>query len=236
MPSTASILVVDDDTDIATNVTDILKDSGYHVDTAHNGPDAIGLARARAYDMVILDYKMPGMDGAEVYRQIRQIQPVTVAVMVTAFAGDGGVQDAVDAGTWRVLRKPMNVGELLRLIEIALQQKTVLLVDDDEEFCASIWDTLRERGFRVGLVHDVESAERELDSRAYDVVLVDLRLGEASAEELLTSLHASPNPPRVFVVTGLDHNDHLVQQLSDRGVDNIYFKPLAIDEMLNSLN
>ncbi|MFC1758627.1 response regulator transcription factor [Planctomycetota bacterium] len=236
MSGPASILVVDDNTDIATSVADILKNCGHRVDTANNGTDAIELVRDRSYDVVILDYQMPDMDGAEVYRQIRQIQSVTVAVMVTAFAGDNGVQDAIDAGTWRVLRKPMDVGELLNLIEVALNQKTVLLIDDDEEFCASIWGSLRHRGFRVGLAHDVTSAEHELNSREYDVVLLDLHLGDIVSDELLDHLGQSKGDPRVFIVNGLDKNDEAMKRVSNRRTNHIHYKPLAIDEVIDSLS
>lgn len=236
MPKTASILVVDDDTDIAASVSDILKDCGYRVDTVHNGTDAIECVRNQLYDMVILDYKMPDMNGDEVYRRIRELQSVTVAVMVTAFAGDSGMQRAKDAGTWHVLRKPVDVGELLRLVELALEQKTVLLIDDDHAFCLSMWDTLRERGYRVGLVHDATHAERELGSREYDFVLLDLRLGDADGEKVLQQVVASEQHPKVFVVTGLDLTNETVSRLSSQGVGKIYSKPISVENLISSLD
>src|SRR5450755_2500750 len=59
----ASILVVDDEEDTCRNLSDILTDLGYHVDTAHDGPAALEMVRHKRYDVALLDLKMPGMDG-----------------------------------------------------------------------------------------------------------------------------------------------------------------------------
>src|SRR5579864_5581971 len=82
--ATPSILVVDDDVDTCRNLSDILTDLGYRVDTAHDGPTALELVRQNAYDVALLDYKMPGMDGLTLYREIKRLRAGTVAIVVTA--------------------------------------------------------------------------------------------------------------------------------------------------------
>lgn len=118
---TPSILVVDDDQDIASNMSDILKESGYRVDQAHNGSSALQLVSKNAYDVALLDFKMPDMNGADLYGKIKQTQPDVVAILVTAYAGDDGVQRAKAAGTWKVLRKPVDIPAMLGYVEEALQ-------------------------------------------------------------------------------------------------------------------
>ena len=66
---TGHILVVDDEVDTCRNLRDILNDYGYEVDIAHDGPRAIELVRANAYDLALLDLRMPGMDGISVLRE-----------------------------------------------------------------------------------------------------------------------------------------------------------------------
>jgi CheY-like chemotaxis protein len=63
---------------------------------------------------------MPGIDGVELYERILEFNPNLRAIMVTAYAGDDGVQRAVDAGTWRVLRKPVDIKKLLHTIVEAI--------------------------------------------------------------------------------------------------------------------
>ena len=121
------ILIVDDDKDILVNLSDILSDVGYETDTAPCGEDAIGKVRRDCsendrseYDLCLLDFKMPGMDGVELYRQIREHDPELRAIMMTAYAGEEGVNRAEKAGTWRVLRKPVDIKVLLAMIREAV--------------------------------------------------------------------------------------------------------------------
>lgn len=121
MSAHPSVLIVDDDDDIRSNVRDILEDLGYRTDEAHDGPSALRLVEERSYDVALLDFKMPGMDGATLYREIKKLRPEIVAIMVTAYAGSDGAQKAKDAGTWRVLPKPVDIPSLLSLVAHAAQ-------------------------------------------------------------------------------------------------------------------
>ena len=161
----ASILIVDDDEDITANLADILSDLDYVLDVANDGEDAMRLVDRNRYDIVLLDFKMPGVDGAELYRQIKQAQPHVVAIMVTAYAGSNGVERAKGAGTWKVLKKPVDIPELLTLIDEAANQPLILLIDDDKEFCETLWQVLREHGYRVGKAFDEQSAQTQLGGR-----------------------------------------------------------------------
>jgi len=114
-----SILVVDDDRDIALNMSDLLTDLGYHIDIAYDGESALKLVAQNDYDIALLDFKMPDMDGASLYEKIKRLQPALVAIMVTAYAGSDGVDRAKRAGTWQVLRKPVDFEKLLGLIQQA---------------------------------------------------------------------------------------------------------------------
>src|SRR5438445_321145 len=78
-PGHPRILVVDDDVDTCRNLSDILTDLGYQVETAHDGLTALELVRRRPYEVALLDYKMPGMDGLTLYREIKKLRAGTVA-------------------------------------------------------------------------------------------------------------------------------------------------------------
>src|SRR5688500_11666237 len=80
------ILIVDDEPDTCANLSDILTDLGYQVDTAHDGFAALELVERNPYDIALLDLRMPGMDGLELYRRIRLASAETVAIVVTAYA------------------------------------------------------------------------------------------------------------------------------------------------------
>ena len=111
------VLIVDDDVDICSNIKDILDDLGYCTDVAHGGPAALDLVRCNAYDVAVLDFSMPGMDGATLHHEMIKLRPEIAAIMVTAHADGDGAQRARDGGIQQVLCKPVDLGELLPLVD-----------------------------------------------------------------------------------------------------------------------
>src|SRR5579885_764439 len=188
-----SILVVDDDVDTCRNLSDILTDLGYQVDVAHEGLSALELVRARHYDVALLDLKMPGMDGLALYREIKKVSAGTVALIVSAYAGGDTAEEALTAGVWQVLAKPVDFGKLLPMVDQAIGQPLVLIVDDDHDLCDTLWDLLRERGYRVCLAHDADEAARRLRNKPFAVVLIDMRLPHGDGREVFQKVRAG-NP------------------------------------------
>ena len=170
-----SVLLVDDDLDICANMADILDDLGYDVDVAHEGTTALRLVRRRPYDVAILDLRMPGMDGVTLCRELQQVRSGIVSFLLTAYSDANTAERAHDAGASHVLTKPTDVAKLVSLIDRAIDQPLILIVDDDDDLCASLRDLLRSGGFRVCIAHDeVEAVERLRESTR--VVVLDLRL------------------------------------------------------------
>jgi len=95
------------------------------VDTACDGPTALELVERTKYDAVVLDYRMPNMDGAETCRRIRQVQPEVRRVFVTGFPTIDTVYLAIGSGADRVLAKPVNPVELVRTLEEELAKQAL---------------------------------------------------------------------------------------------------------------
>jgi CheY-like chemotaxis protein len=232
----ASILVVDDDVDTCHNLQDILTDLGYQVEVAHGGPQALEMARRKPYDVALLDLKMPGMDGLTLYRELRGLRADTVAIVVTAFAGGDTAAEALAAGAWQVLAKPVNFGRLLPLVDEALGQPLVLVVDDDPDLCANLWDLLRERGYRVALAHDERTAAERLKDRAFRVVLIDLKLPDGDGGQVFRRVREANPEARTVVVTGHRAElDPLVRRVVSEGADAVCYKPFDVPSLLATL-
>ncbi|MBI2806433.1 MAG: response regulator [Planctomycetes bacterium] len=233
---TPSILVVDDEVDTCRNLSDILTDLGYHVDIAHEGLTALEMVRQKTYDVALLDLKMPGMDGLTLYREIKKLSAGTVAIVVTAYAGGDTRSEALAAGAWQVLSKPVDFPTLLGFVDETLGQPLVMVVDDDHDLCENLWDLLRERGFRVCLAHDEKEAATRLCSRDYKVVLIDMKLPEGDGASVFRMVRQANPRTRTLVITGhRPEMDLLIQKVVDEGADAVCYKPFDVAGLLSTL-
>jgi CheY-like chemotaxis protein len=231
-----TLLVVDDDVDTCRNLSDILTDLGYKVDTAHDGLSALELVRKNTYDIALLDLKMPGMDGLELYRRIKELSSGTVAMVVTAYASSATAEEALTAGAWQVLSKPVDFPKLLALVGEALGQPLVMVVDDDPDLCSNLWDLLRERGYRVCLAHDERQAGERLRERGYKVVLIDMKLPSGDGGTVFRLVRETNPQARTVVITGhRSEMDRLVQQVMSEGADAVCYKPFDMPRLLETL-
>ena len=114
--STPRILIVDDDTSLCLVVEKLLADEGYQVHTATDTAVAMELIAHNHYDLLVLDYLMPGMNGVEIFRHARELQPDVAGVFLTAHTTIDTVFPAIDAGVERVLAKPVDARELLPVV------------------------------------------------------------------------------------------------------------------------
>lgn len=232
--ASARILIVDDEADTCANLSDIFTDLGYQVDTAQDGPAALSLIEKQPfYDVALLDLRMTGMDGLELYRRIKLKSAGTVALVVTAYASSETAKSAIAAGARRVLSKPVNLGELLGLVEASLQSPLVLIVDDETELCDSLWEILHERGYRVHLAHDVAEARQSLSSCRFQIVLLDLKLPDGDGSQVLQQVRTTNPQARTIVITG--HRNELesrVERALHEGAAGVAYKPFDVPKLL----
>jgi DNA-binding NtrC family response regulator len=232
----SSILVVDDDPDICRNLSDILTDLGYHVDTATGGRAALELVRQHSYEVALLDLKMPDMDGLTLYREIKKLQADTVAIVVSAYASGAVTDEALTAGAWQVLPKPVDLDRLLCLVGAAIDQPLVLVVDDDEDLCQNLWDLLHERGYRVCMAHNEEEAGERLRGKAFHIVLIDLKLPSGDGSAVFRLVRQNTPQTRTVLITGhRSEMDELIQRDQAEGADAVCYKPFDVPRLLELL-
>ncbi len=235
-PETPRILVVDDDQDICRNLSDILTDLGYEVDFAFDGHSALELVGRRPYDLALLDLKMPGMDGLTLYRAIKKHRAGTVSLLVTAFASPETAAEALAAGAWKVVSKPVDFRKLLGFVDEALGQPLILVVDDDHDLCANLWDLLRDRGFRVSLAHDAREAAEQLEESTYKVVMIDMRIPDGDGGAVFQAVRKANPRARTILITGYrSEMDRLIEQMVTEGADAVCYKPFNMPDLLQKL-
>lgn len=111
------VLIVDDDPGLRHTTRLILEHKGYDVVLACDGLDAYEKARKFVFDVILMDFRMPGMNGVEVLEELRAVDVEAAVVFVSAYGLDDVLDRVQRASAVDVLRKPVNVEQLLVLLE-----------------------------------------------------------------------------------------------------------------------
>jgi len=122
----AKILLVDDESNVLKAISRLLRD--YDVTALTRPEDALLLARETRFDLVISDFKMPGMNGVEFLIHFMEIQPDSIRMILTGYADLESAQTAInEAGVYRFINKPWNNIEIINAVKSGLEHQRILL-------------------------------------------------------------------------------------------------------------
>ncbi len=124
--SQARVLIVDDETIVRESLGDYLREHGYSVDLAADGPTAVEMVARGAYHMVVLDIRMPGMDGIETLREIKARRPDLPVLMITAYADVSTAVASMKAGAYDYVLKPFDPDELAMSVRNVVTHQNLL--------------------------------------------------------------------------------------------------------------
>ena len=113
MRQETSVLVVDDNKAICEVLSLILREAGCAVTVAKDGLEAVEKVGERPFDRILMDIRMPGMNGVEAYKHIREIRPDALVMMMTAYTVEERVQEALRGGVAGVMHKPLDMEKVL---------------------------------------------------------------------------------------------------------------------------
>lgn len=122
MVSKGTILIVDDEIGPRESLKMILKPF-YKIETAENGARALEILREKEIDLVTLDLKMPGMDGAEALKEIKQKNPEVEVLIITGYGSLKSAIDGIRHGACDYVLKPFNISEIITIINKALNKR-----------------------------------------------------------------------------------------------------------------
>jgi two-component system response regulator HydG len=228
----ANILVVDDDTDLADGMADVLDAKGYHVSVANNGFAALELVKKTSFDIVLMDIRMPGMNGVETYRRIKEVRPKIKAIVMTAYSVEDVVEEAIQERVYKVLNKPVDLDGLMALIEDIAGNLSVMVVDDDPAICEAIKDVLEERGYKVYTAGDYDEATLLACEEPIAIFLIDIKLPTRNGLETYLALREIDPTATAIMITGYRRETiDLAEKATASGAYACLYKPLDMADV-----
>ncbi len=116
-----SVLIIDDDDQLRLSFEKLLTEEGYLVKSAMSGEIGIKLCKKEKFDLVILDMRLPGINGLKTFRFIHEIKPKLPVIMMTAYSTTATAIEAIKAGAFDYILKPFNIPEMLKIIKQAIE-------------------------------------------------------------------------------------------------------------------
>ena len=153
---TPRILIVDDEEIVLSLARDALEDSGYEIDLARNGPEALHKLEREFFDFLLTDIRMPEIDGIELARRARESIPSLGIIFMTGFANLNTAKGAIKEGAYDYIMKPFELKELRQAVKSAVQKK----IKDTEKTLSSELGRLSDLNQLIYSVNDKKSLMR----------------------------------------------------------------------------
>ena len=184
------ILVIDDDQSIRKTLTSYLKKHGYEVSSAENGTAGIEIVKSELPDLVITDIRMPGVDGFEVLKITKEIDPHIHVIIITAFDDMHTTIKAMQQGAYDYIEKPLEIDKLKLTIQRALENKK--LSDELNSLTQEKTDELELQNTLIGKTPQMKQVYKKIGQVSTSRVTVLIQGESGTGKELVArAIHYS---------------------------------------------
>ncbi len=228
------VLLVDDDDGMRRSLEKILRLKGFDVTTAADGLEAIARAGDSRPDCILMDIKMPNLNGVEAYRRIAEKCPDTPVLFMTAYSRSSLIDEAAELAV-EVLSKPLDIEPMLERLVEAAANRPLLLVDDDKGFAGSLKKILVAKGYDVREAHSVKAAVACFAERPRSIVLLDMALGDGTGMDVLNEVKRENPSAAVILFSGMAEMHSQLAEDAGLGARTFLSKPFEIEEMVEAI-
>ncbi len=229
------ILVVDDDHWTAQTIVDILKFKGYQAEAAYSGAEALETVTRHQFRCVLTDIRMPELDGVQLFRALKAMDVHLPVVFMTAYATDRVVEQGLEEGALGILTKPLDIDLLLKLFSQLRKERSIVIVDDDRQFCETLAAVLDGLGYAVTTVTQPHSLVSALSAET-QIVLLDMKLNSTNGLEVLKEIRTRYPKLPVILVTGYrEEMASAIEEALKMNAHTCLYKPLQIEELQSVL-
>lgn len=223
------VLIVDDEASLRMTLAANLELEGFDVEIAQDGREALEMFRARPFDLVLSDIRMPQMNGVELFRELRALAPDLPVVLMTGFAVETLVEQVIREGAFAVLPKPFTIDHVVAALLRAARAPVVLLVDEDAAEAAEAAEALRARGVRARPESDLDAVREAMSQGEADVCVVAMT---TSASDELVAWIRSTVPTAVIIAVAGRNGAERVRSAAAGGAFACMQKPLDPGELV----
>jgi DNA-binding NtrC family response regulator len=195
MTKKISILIVDDEESVRESLYSWFIEDGYHVNSAENAKSALSILETESYNIILADIKMPGMDGLEMLRRIKQIKADSIVIVMTAFATVDTAVQALKDGAFDYITKPFDPDDLSHLIRNASKQ--ISLAEENETLKNNVV-LLENVEDLIGKSASIKAVLKEIESVAQSNSSVVITGESGTGKELVAKAIHSNSPRRFF--------------------------------------
>ncbi len=230
MTRSLSTLIVDDHDGMRASLKDILEDEGYTVELASSAHEAIDSVKKNQFDYILMDVKMPGINGVDAFKEIKEISSKPRVIMMSAYSGDNLKMEALKAGAIAYLQKPLDVSEVLHILDEKLFTPTLVVTRDTIER-EKLLTTFKGKPFYPHVTHSPEEALELAKHNRFGLILIDIDLQPISGLDLYLALKHIAQKAVVIMVSGKE--DNLIDKARkavQNGAYTILEKPIRQNE------
>jgi two-component system, NtrC family, response regulator HydG len=225
------ILIVDDQEGIRESMAGILEMEGYEIHSLEDGYKAIERVKEMSFDIAFLDVRMPGINGVETFREIKKLRPEMVVFMMTAYAEEELVRQALNEGAYACIHKPFDMDRIIEIVQNARRKLVVLVVDNDEVMNPIIARTLHSSGFDVKTATSGAEAIEAIQSSRYNLILLNTEIPDVKGVELYHTIKDIRPEAGIVIMSSGSQDDAVVNAVKNSSIAFLR-KPFSPDKVV----
>lgn len=233
-----SLLIIDDNIDLADGYAVILQDQGFDVDVAYCGNDGVESYQNNHQDLVLLDIKLPDINGIEVLRQLHLQNPKVKVLIMTGFAIEQVLEQVQAQGKVEVFRRPFTIDQVFNSFIDNEDESLLLIADDDPFFAGTLSSYCSEYGLKPLLASSYkEVQQKKPQDEPVELLLLDLHMPLMKVLEVYLNLKLQNKIVKTIIVTGNVINiDNVEDPLNAPSVTGCLFKPFTPENLAGAIN
>ncbi len=232
----AKILIVDDERDLGYILGSVLKLEGHEITFVVDGYKAIEEIKKTHYDLIMMDIRLPGINGVETFMQIKKIDHDVKVVMMTGFAVENLIEKALREGAYACIHKPFDLQKVIEIVQkvISEDKKVILIANGDNRTTEEVKTALTKKGYRACTAADCQEVIQKLEEKHYHCILLNLHLPGIDGLEILNKVKKLYPDVVVILITDYDLPE-MVREAKRLSAYGYIKKPIDIDELTRLL-